>query len=100
MSMAGTVIIVNETSWCETCNQPFAPTSDYHIACEARVKNSGPFPPYLPKFAETNPHVFCSEECEQDACDQVQVGRLEFNRLVQEGEIEVDTPDDRPESAL
>ena len=82
---------------CEVCNQYFdpqdmnSPNGEYLEACEARTKNHGPFPANLPKSAETNPYTFCSEDCEQEACDEVQLGRSERQRMYEEGEIE-DTP--------
>lgn len=97
--MADKFIIVGETDkkQCETCNQFFdpqdmnSPNGEYLEACEARTRNSGPFPEDLPPSAKFHPHTFCSEECEQDACDQVRLGHIELQRMVEEGEIE-DTP--------
>lgn len=95
----GNFIIINETekSQCEVCNEFFdpqeadSPNGEYHELCEMRAEANGPFPTDLPKSAKINPYVFCSRDCEEEACDQVRVGRMEFRRMVEEGEIE-DTP--------
>jgi hypothetical protein len=95
--MADKAIIVNDLSWCEVCNQSFNPTDpdspngEYFESCEDRTAKHGPFPPDLPQIAVRNPHAFCSAECEQEACDEVRLGRIEMQRMYQEGEIE-DTP--------
>lgn len=95
--MAEKTFIVNDTSWCEVCNQPFnpfdmnSPNGEYLESCEARSKNNGPFPADLPKSFQSNPHACCSLDCEQSACDDVRVSRIEHTRMVQEGVIE-DTP--------
>src|SRR5574337_615630 len=97
--MAQNVIVVGEDTikQCEMCNKFYdpqdsnSPDSDYYRACELRVRMAGPFPADLPQHAATHPHVFCSEDCEQEACDEVRLGHIELDRLIAEGDIE-DTP--------
>lgn len=78
---------------CATCFVSFdafdmeSPNGEYLESCEARTK-SGVFPADLPKFAQKNPHAFCSADCEQEATDNETINRIEDQRLVAAGVYE------------
>jgi hypothetical protein len=88
------MVVGEEKSLCHSCHGFFdpydmqSPNGEYLESCEARTKSGGPFPKDLPRFAEHDPHAFCSAPCEQDAIDLTCVDRTEFQRMAQDGVFE------------
>ena len=70
----------DDKSLCHECLKFFRPTLHYHMECERRSI----FPRDFPNFAKSDPHAFCSPTCEQDAIDRSRLGRIEFERVIQE----------------